>query len=164
MASFTGEHGEAEQIHRKVLEAIRRLLGPGDELTLASMNNLANALHAQGKRCGQQVSSSCVIACAEPVRQKPSTHFRAPFTGLWASPASLTTVILQCCCGFVHRQTWPGRADTPQGASMLHEMQRMLGPEHPHTLACISCRYQPVVRLLVQMPALDQLCNCLPVP
>ncbi len=38
-------------MHRKMLGARQRVLGPEHPDTLASMNNLANTLHAQGKRC-----------------------------------------------------------------------------------------------------------------
>jgi hypothetical protein len=51
MVAFrAGRHGEAEQMHRKVLESRQHVLGPVHPDTLASMNNLAITLHAQGKR------------------------------------------------------------------------------------------------------------------
>ncbi len=49
VAGCAGKHADAEQVHREVLEALRRVLGPDHPATLRSMNNLGTALQDQGK-------------------------------------------------------------------------------------------------------------------
>ena len=44
-----GKWQKAEEMHTKVLEARRRVLGQDHQDTLSSMNNLANVLQKQGK-------------------------------------------------------------------------------------------------------------------
>ena len=56
----SGKHGEAEQLHRKVLKARQRVLGPEHPDTLASQNNLATVLQAQGKHSTVVAWSCCL--------------------------------------------------------------------------------------------------------
>jgi hypothetical protein len=49
MVGCAGKHAKAEEVHRKVLEARQRVLGPEHQDTLRSMNNLASVLQDQGK-------------------------------------------------------------------------------------------------------------------
>ncbi|GKT52029.1 kinesin light chain [Colletotrichum spaethianum] len=47
--NLLGRYGEAEQMYRQTLELRKKVLGPENPSTLASMNNLAEALRKQGK-------------------------------------------------------------------------------------------------------------------
>ncbi len=49
VASRTGKHVEAEQMHRKALEVMQRVLGAEHPRTIAARESLSKTLRAQGK-------------------------------------------------------------------------------------------------------------------
>ena len=49
-----GDHAGAQQLHERVLETMRRVLGDEHPDTLISMNNLANTLSIRGDHSGAQ--------------------------------------------------------------------------------------------------------------
>jgi hypothetical protein len=107
MVGCAGKHAEAEQVHREVLEARQRVLGPEHPDTLRSMNNLGTALQDQGKagwargRAAMSMLMSCGHHCSSGLEQFTSGEYevsvRVTQCGYFAVPAvHLNTPVYVC--------------------------------------------------------------------
>ena len=118
-----GRYGEAEPLYKRALEARERVLGKEHPDTLASVNNLAALYQAQGR-----------YAEAEPLYQ---ARARRPGAGAG-----------QGASRYACKREQSGRCSIRPRAAMarpsrsirraLEARERVLGKEHPDTLASVN--------------------------
>jgi tetratricopeptide (TPR) repeat protein len=118
----TGDYAGAESLHRRALEARKRVLGLEDSDTLTSMSNLAGLLSKMG-----------VYAEAEPLIRR-ALEGQERVLGP-EHPETLCSVGI--LAGLLSKMGAPWESE-PLYRRMLETEERVLGPEHPETLCIVN--------------------------
>jgi tetratricopeptide (TPR) repeat protein len=156
-----GQYADDERVLGEVLKERERVLGPEDPDTLATRNNLANALNRQGKYAEAETESRAVIKLQEKVLgpKHPDTLLTRNnlatalfFQGKYAEAETEFRAVIKLreeVLGSEHPDTLKTRGNLAtvleiqgryaeaetEDRAVIKLREKVLGPEHPDTLA-----------------------------
>jgi len=116
-----GRYGEAEPLYQRALAAREKVLGPEHPDTLISVNNLAELYEGQG-RYGE----------AEPLLQRRWRPMRKCSALNTQIPCAVSTT------SRLYMTPKALRGSEPLYQRALAAREKVLGPEHPHTLSSVN--------------------------